>query len=80
MLPSRFLGGQLLPLAQQIRGMSVSDSKRLKVLETEKGRLKRLLAGAFLENEATKEALRKMWPAHLHRARWCAIWSAAASE
>jgi putative transposase len=42
-------------------GMSVSDAKRLKELETENGRLKRLLAEAMLENEVTKEALRKKW-------------------
>ncbi|WP_245732634.1 transposase, partial [Solimonas aquatica] len=38
-------------------GMDVSDAKRLKALELENGRLKRLLAEAMLENEATKEAL-----------------------
>ena len=42
-------------------GMSVSDAKRLKELEAENGRLKRLLAEALLENEVTKEALRKKW-------------------
>jgi putative transposase len=42
-------------------GMSVSDAKRLKELETENGRLKRLLADALLENEVTKEVLRKKW-------------------
>ena len=42
-------------------GMSVSDAKRLKELETENGQLKRLLADALLENEVTKEALRKKW-------------------
>ena len=42
-------------------GMGVSDAKRLKELETENGRLKRLLADALLENEVTKEALRKKW-------------------
>ena len=42
-------------------GMSVSDAKRLKELETENGRLKRLLADALLENEVTKEALKKKW-------------------
>lgn len=39
--------------------MRVSDAKRLKSLETENGRLKRLLADALLENEVTKESLRK---------------------
>ena len=41
--------------------LTVSDAKRLKELETENARLKRLLAEAMLENEVTKEALRKKW-------------------
>ena len=41
--------------------MTVSDAKRLKELETENARLKRLLAEAMLENTVTKEALRKKW-------------------
>jgi putative transposase len=41
--------------------MNVSDAKRLKELETENARLKRLLAESMLENEVTKEALRKKW-------------------
>ena len=42
-------------------GMSVSDAKRLKELEVENTRLKKLLAEAILENEVTREALRKKW-------------------
>ena len=42
-------------------GMSVSDARRLKELELENSRLKRLLAESMLENEITKEALRKKW-------------------
>ena len=42
-------------------GMSVSDARRLKELELENSRLKRLLAESMLENEVTKEALRKKW-------------------
>ena len=42
-------------------GMDVSDAKRLKALEAENGKLKKLLAEALLENEVTKEALRKKW-------------------
>jgi putative transposase len=42
-------------------GMSVSDAKRLKELEAENGRLKKLLAESVLENEITREALRKKW-------------------
>ncbi len=42
-------------------GMEVSDAKRLKALEAENAKLKKLLAEAMLENEVTKEALRKKW-------------------
>ena len=42
-------------------GMNVSDAKRLKSLEAENMRLKRLLAESMLENEVTREALRKKW-------------------
>jgi putative transposase len=38
-------------------GMEVSDAKRLKELETENARLKRLLAEAILDTEALKVAL-----------------------
>jgi putative transposase len=40
-------------------GMEVSDAKRLKTLEAENARLKKLLAESLLENEVTREALRK---------------------
>ncbi len=42
-------------------GMSVSEAKHLKVLEAENNRLKKLLAESMLENEVTREALRKKW-------------------
>ena len=42
-------------------GMSVSDAKRLKELEIENTRLKTLLADSLLENEVTREVLRKNW-------------------
>ena len=42
-------------------GMSVPDAKRLKELEGENVRLKKLLAESVLENEITREALRKKW-------------------
>tara|TARA_R100000656_G_C3908067_1_gene120240 strand:- start:364 stop:633 length:270 start_codon:yes stop_codon:yes gene_type:complete len=42
-------------------GMDVSDAKRLKALESENRRLKKLLAEAMLENEVTKEVLQKKW-------------------
>jgi putative transposase len=42
-------------------GMNVSDAKRLKALEVENAKLKKLLAESLLENEVTREALRKKW-------------------
>lgn len=42
-------------------GMDVSDAKRFKALESENAKLKKLLAESMLENEVTKEALRKKW-------------------
>ena len=42
-------------------GMNVSDAKRLKELETENTRLKKLLAESLLDNEVTREVLRKKW-------------------
>lgn len=42
-------------------GMDVSDAKRLKALEVENARLKKLLAESVLENEVTREALRKKY-------------------
>lgn len=42
-------------------GMNVPDAKRLKELETENTRLKKLLAEQVLENEVVRDALRKKW-------------------
>ena len=42
-------------------GMNVADAKRLKEFETENHRLKKLLAESLLENEVTREVLRKKW-------------------
>jgi putative transposase len=39
----------------------VPEAKRLKELETENARLKKLLAESMLEIEVTREALRKKW-------------------
>ena len=43
----------------KVGGMDVSDAKRLKALESENARLKKLLAESMLENEITREVLRK---------------------
>jgi putative transposase len=42
-------------------GMDVSDAKRLRALEDENGKLKRLLADAMLDASALQELLAKKW-------------------
>ena len=42
-------------------GMDVSEARRLKALEDENARLKRLLADAMLDNAALKDLLSKKW-------------------
>jgi len=42
-------------------GMDVSQARKLKVLEDENGRLKRLLADAMLDNAVLKEVTSKNW-------------------
>ena len=42
-------------------GMDVSEAKRLKALEDENARLKKLLADAMLDNSALKDLLGKKW-------------------
>jgi len=42
-------------------GMEVSEAKRLKELETENAKLKKLLAESLIEREALKDVLSKKW-------------------
>ena len=42
-------------------GMDVSEAKRLRLLEDENAKLKRLLADAMLDNVALKDLLGKKW-------------------
>jgi putative transposase len=42
-------------------GMDVSESKRLRALEDENAKLKRMLADAMLDNVALKDLLGKKW-------------------
>ncbi len=42
-------------------GMDVSDAKRLRELEQENAKLKRLLADSMLDNAALKEIVRGKW-------------------
>jgi len=42
-------------------GMEVSEAKRLRALEDENAKLKRLLADAMLDNAGLKDLLSKKW-------------------
>jgi len=42
-------------------GMDVSEARRLKALEDENAKLKRMLADAMLDNVALKDLLEKKW-------------------
>ena len=42
-------------------GLEVSEARRLRALEDENGRLKRMLADAILDNAALKDLLGKKW-------------------
>ena len=42
-------------------GLEVSDARRLRALEDENAKLKRLLADAMLDNVALKDLLGKKW-------------------
>ena len=42
-------------------GMDVSEAKRLKTLEDENAKLKKLLADSMLDNAALKDLLSKKW-------------------
>ena len=42
-------------------GLEVSDARRLRALEDENGKLKRLLAEAIMDNAGLKDLLSKKW-------------------
>ena len=46
---------------QKFAGMDVSEAKRLRALEDENAKLKRLLADQMLDNAALKAVLGKKW-------------------
>ncbi len=46
---------------KKYRGMETEDIRRLKQLEAENGKLKRLLADSMLDNDALKAALSKKY-------------------
>ncbi len=53
--------GTSLCLEGEVFGMTVSEAKRLKALEDENAKLKKLLAEQMLDMAAMKELLSKKW-------------------
>lgn len=56
-----FAEGTFYTWRSKFGGMEVSDAKRLRDLETENAKLKRLLADEMLEKTALKDALSRKW-------------------
>jgi putative transposase len=52
--------GHVLQAEGQIRRIEVSDARRLRQLEDENGKLKRLLADSMLDNAILKDLLGKV--------------------
>jgi putative transposase len=46
---------------KKFAGMEVSDAKRLKLLEAENGRLKRVVADLTLDKQMLQDALSRKW-------------------
>ncbi len=56
-----FAEGTFYTLRSKFGGMDVSDAKKLRELEAENARLKRLLAEEMLDKAALKDALSRKW-------------------
>ena len=52
-------------------GMEVSEAKRLRELEAENSRLKKLLAETLLDKTALEDVLRRKWGGRLSDDKWC---------
>ena len=53
--------GEFLQLEDKFGGLDVSEARRLKQLEGENARLKKLLVDLMLHNAALKDLLSKKW-------------------
>ena len=56
-----FAEGTLYTWKTKVGGMEVSDAKRLRELEVENAKLKKMLAESLLDQNALKEALSREW-------------------
>ncbi len=53
--------GTFYNLRSKYAGMEINEAKRLRELEKENNKLKKLLAEKLLENEALKDVVSKKW-------------------
>ena len=53
--------GQFYQWKAKFGGLEVSEARRLRTLETENARLKKLLAEAMLDNAVLKDVASKKW-------------------
>jgi Transposase len=60
-VPLNLFGGTLYRWKAKYGGMTVSEARRLKVLEDENRRLKHLVADLTLDNQALKAVVGKKW-------------------
>jgi putative transposase len=58
---ARHVGRPLLQLEAEFGGMTVSEAKRLKALEDENAKLKKLLVEQMLDLAAMKDLVSKKW-------------------
>ena len=58
-MPTRHQSAKLLSIEEQIRRFSASELKRIKEIEAEHSKLKRMYADLAMENEALKELFEK---------------------
>ena len=58
---ARHIAADLYAWKAKFGGMSVSDAKRLKQLEQENAKLKKLLAEAMLDNAVLKDITSRKW-------------------
>jgi hypothetical protein len=61
-------------------GMEVSEARKLKGLEDENAKLKRLLADAMLDNAALKDLLSKKWSRPPSSEKPCLTWQNLCDE
>ena len=61
MPPARDQRGDVLQVEGEYGGLEVSEARRLKALEAENARLKKLVAEAMLDNAMLKDTASKKW-------------------